>query len=630
MKTTLISLKYLFVCVLMCAFVACGDDDDENKGSNASIEVLSPKDLAITCTGSDNDAVTVSFVAENDWTAIVSHNWIDLSKRTGSAGEQKIIVTVDNNDDFKTRIGTITIKDKTSGKSVDIVVTQGEKGSVLTFSTEDQNGTSLVIDNDKQEITAEVNVKSNYDYTISISPDWLTYEDKGRNSDGSKKYIFHADPEKLYVAGGYGEQTAIVSFAYQAETRTPATKEYAVKFVGITPVMTCDMDPVILNDLFGDGYGATIHITSNTKWALGNTPSFTEVTYPVENSSVNFFEMETSVKIVYNRAELQVEEENGTLTFVDAEGKAMDYSLSVKYPGVGEDYVEIDNSVFKMPDNQLYMFDAQGIDPYEKLTINFQVKAANKDNITFYIVRQGHAGAPVYKSYTYYDEWEGEQVEASTDMTGYQGWGFVEDPEQYNTRAVVETINKTLFIAPRGGMEEYYPLNAASTPDKDRYFALFAVSATKYPTFDDLFTEDGELKPELDAKYISLGQKKKGGIEDFSCEDLAGQTLTASSSGQTFTFDYSGIDLSSEDWGATWYHGVEIVDGKLDKGEYGMGDMLDSKETQMGPLENGTGRITITVTPNTTGKVRTEKYAICAGMLEDAVITYFTIEQAAK
>lgn len=618
MKTTLTYFKYLFVCVLMCAFAACGDDDDESKGSNTTIEVISPADLAITCTGSDNDAVTVSFVAENDWTAIVSHNWIDLSKRTGSAGEQKIIVTVENNDDFKTRIGTITIKDKASGKSVDIIVTQGEKGSVLTFSTENQNGTDLVIDNEKQEITAEVSVKSNYDYSISISPDWLTYEKKGRNDDGSIKYVFHADPEKLYAAGGYNEQTAIVSFAYQAETRTPAMKDYAVTFAGITPTMTCNMTPVILDDEFDDGCGATIHITSNIKWALGNTPSFTEVTYPVANSSVNFFEVNTSVKLVYNKADLQVEEENGILTFVDAEGKTMDYSLNVKYPGVGNDYVEIDNTVFKMPDNQLYMFDAG--EPYGQLTINFQVKAANKDNLAFYIVRQNFGGSPVYS--TYINSFGDEE---SADMTGYSSWGFVEDPEVDNTRAVVETITKTLFVKSRGN-----EWNGSSTEDKDRYFALFAVSATKYPTFGSLFNEEGELKPELDAKYINLGQKKKGGVEDFVCEGLAGQTLTASPAGETFTFEYSGIDLSSEDWGATWYHGVKIVDGVMDEGEYGAGDMIDLAGTKMGPLEDGTGQITIKVVSNTTGKERSEKFAICAGMLEDAVITYFTIKQAAK
>ncbi|WP_458410106.1 BACON domain-containing protein [Bacteroides congonensis] len=622
MKTTSSYFKYLFVCVLMCTFVACGDDDDNNNGSNATIELLSSAE--ITCTGADNDAVTITFVAENDWTAIVSHNWIDLSKRTGSAGEQKIIVTVENNDDFKTRIGTITIKDKASGKSVDIIVTQGEKGSVLTFSTEDQNGTSLAIDNEKQEITAEVSVKSNYDYSITISPDWLTYEDKGRNNDGSRKYVFHADPEKLYAAGGYGEQAAIVSFAYQAETRTPTTKEYAVKFAGITPSMSCDMDPVVLDDMMGDGYQATIHVISNIKWVLGNTPSFSDVTYPVTNSSVNFFEVNTSVKLTYNKAELQVEEENGTLTFVDAEGKILDYSLSVKYPGVGNDYVEIDNTVFKMPDNQLYMFEAHGVEEspgyYGNIAIDFQVKAANKNDVAFYIVRQNFGGSPIYSTYI-----NGYGDEESADMTGYQGWGFVEDPETDNTRAIVETITKTLYIKSRGN-----EWNGSSTEDKDRYFALFAVSATKYPTFESLFDDEGELKPELDAKYINLGQKKKGGIEDFVCEGLAGQTLTASPSGETFTFEYSGIDLSSEDWGATWYHGVEIVDGMMNKGEYGAGDMIDLTGTEMGSLENGTGKITIKVASNTTGKARSEKFAICAGMLEDAVITYFTIEQATK
>lgn len=624
MKTTSIYFKYLFVCVLMCAFVACGDDDDNNKGSNANIEVLFPEDLAITCTGANNDAVTVTFVAENDWTAIVSHNWIDLSKRTGSAGDQKIIVTVEDNDDFKTRIGTITIKDKISGKSVDIVVTQGEKGSNLTFSTEDQNGTILAIDNEKQEITAEVSVKSNYDYSIAISPDWLTYEDKGRNSDGSRKYIFHADPVKLYAAGGYGEQTAIVSFAYQAETRTPATKEYAVKFAGITPTMICDMTPVVLDDMSGDGYEATIHITSNIKWALGDVPSFTDVTYPAANSSANFFEVNTSVKLVYNKAELQVEEENGTMSFVDAKGKAMDYSLSVKYPGVGNDYVEIDNTVFKMPDNQLYMFEAHGVEQpggyYDDIAIDFQVKAANKNDVAFYIVRQNFAGSPVYS--TYMDSFGDEK---SADMTGYRGWGFVEEPEEDNTRTIVETITRTLYIKSRGN-----EWNGSSTEDKDRYFALFAVSATKYPTFESLFDEEGELKPELEAKYINLGQKKKGGVEDFMCEALTGQTLTASPSGQTFTFEYSGIDLSSEDWGATWYHGVSIVDGIMKKGEFGSGDMIDIKGTKIGPLKDGIGQITIIVTSNTTGKARSEKFAICAGMLNDAVITYFTIEQAAK
>ena len=96
----------------------------------------------------------------------------------------------------------------------------------------------------------------------------------------------------------------------------------------------------------------------------------------------------------------------------------MDYSLNVKYPGVGNDYVEIDNTVFKMPDNQLYMFDAG--EPYGQLTINFQVKAANKDNLAFYIVRQNFGGSPVYS--TYINSFGDEE---SADMTGYSSWDLL-------------------------------------------------------------------------------------------------------------------------------------------------------------------------------------------------------------
>ena len=145
MKTILGFFQYLLiVCATVVSFAACSSDDDDN-GSNATIDITSPVDKKITCTGKDNNDVSVSFTASNDWTAIPSHKWISLSKMTGSAGDNTIMVSVDDNDAYKTRIGTITIKDKVSGKSADITVTQGEKDGVLTFSTESQTGASLVI-----------------------------------------------------------------------------------------------------------------------------------------------------------------------------------------------------------------------------------------------------------------------------------------------------------------------------------------------------------------------------------------------------------------------------------------------------------------------------------------------------
>lgn len=626
MKTILSYFQYLLiVCATVVSFAACSSDDDDN-GSNATIDIISPVDKQITCTGKDNGDVSISFTAYNDWTAIPSHKWISLSKMTGSAGDNTIIVSVDDNDAYKTRIGTITIKDKVSGQSTDITVTQGEKDGVLTFSTESQTGTSLVIDDENQTITAEVNVKSNYDYTMTISPDWLSYESKGRQDDGTIKYVFHADAEKLYAAGGYEAQIATVSFAYQAETRAPATKEYAVKFEGITPKIESDISPVTLED-DGENYKAVVHVTSNILWTMGNKLSFADAEYTSgENQSKQYFETTTAIVVTYNK-ELQVEEEKGNLTFLNIKGEALDYSIEVRYPGVGEDYVYLDDSAFDLGDDHMHTFDAHGEEMYpgyyDDLSLNFQVKAASKENVTFYIVRQDHAGASVYSTYL-----DASYNEVSADMTGWNKWGDVDDPEEEELKlSTVETITKSLVIKARGESE------VGSSQDADRYFAFFAVSSITYPNFKDLFDEDGVLKPELEGKYINCCQKAGVSIKDFSCPELTGKTLEVEAAGKTLEFQYTGLDLGTEKWAASWTHGdIKVVDGVLsDEPDWnGVGDMITYA---FGDFTEGTGTIRITVKSNTTKKARSENYAIFYGASSDdsyPVFTYFTIKQAAE
>lgn len=649
MKTSFYFRYMLIACTMFLSLVACSKDDD-NASSDATVEILTPAEKQILLNASGNDDIQITFSASNDWTAIASYGWIHLSKMTGSSGEgQSIFATIDDNTEFKKRIATITFKDKVSGKTTDVVITQGEMGGILTFS---KDNSTLQINNENQTITDTVNVvKSNYDYTINTNADWLSCEKMGSNDDGSVKYVFHADPDKLYAATGYNATSTDVSFEYQAETRAPGVVKYTVKFAGITPFMrldtslddededesemlAADENPVVvLEDLTGDGeYGKTIHIVSNIAWALGNSkPDFTDVTYVNdENNSKQYFEVNTPVTLTYNKGTLEVEKSDGQLTFVDEAEKILDFKLDIQYPGVGTDFISIDRSTLQNADGTMLMFEAASADGYSDLSVPIQVKTANIENVHFYVIRQNYAGAPLYKTYTYYDQWEGTDMEAYNDMTGYQGWGFVEDPEDNYTRSVVNTYSKELYIKSRGGMEDYPPLNTASTSDKPRYFALLAVPADKYSTFDDLFDENGELKEELADKYFSLGQQGKGGVEDFKCDDLTGQTLNASAAGQTFTFTYSGLDLNAEDWGASLCYDVTIEDGFMTKGQYGMGDMLDGTKTEWTGLEGGEGTITLAVLPNTTGSERKINYAISAGMLGDKVITYFTITQAAN
>lgn len=631
MKTTFDYFKYLIICVVVCAFAAC-DNDDDKSGSDAVIEIAEEM-KAITCTGAGNDSKTITFTAKNDWTAIASHSWIDLSKRAGSAGDQSIIVTVEDNTEFRTRIGTITIKDKVSGKTVDVTITQGEKGSVLTFASnkgdDKSQGGTLIINDKDQVITDTVNIASNYEYEVKIDVAWLTSEKVGKNADGSIKYVFHADPAKLYEATGYKEQSATVSFGYQAVTRVPETKQYQVKFAGITPSIISDMSPVALED-DGENYKATVHLISNMVWTLGNTTlSFAKVEYSNgENNSKQYFKTETSVTLTYNKAELQVEEDTDNLTFADATGKVA-YTLEVKYPGVGNDYVYLDRTSFNLNSDYVCLFAAQGEqDPeasglFKDLSLNFQVKAAKKDNIAFYIVRQNFAGAPIYA--TYMDSWGDE---SPTDMIGK--WGFVEDPEvTANTRTNVETITKTLYLKSRGN-----EWDGSSIEMEERYFAFFAVSAAKYPNFGALFDNEGNLKSELESSYIVCIQKASVSINDFECAELTGETLQVPAAGATLTFTYSGLELGDEKWGASWTYGnFEVAEGALtdEPSNWGHGEIIESYD--LGQLDGeGFGTLTIVVAPNTTGTPRTERFALFAGMAEfgNAVFTYFTIEQAAE
>lgn len=635
MKTTFGFLKYALLCVAMFAFAACSNDDDDadNGGSG---EIVIAEDLkTIACTGSDNDSKSITFTAKNDWTAIASHSWIDLSKRTGSAGDNTIIITIEDNDDFKTRIGTVTIKDKVSGKSIDIIITQGEKGSVFTITGTDGNpksqGGTLIINNESQVITDTILVASNYDYTVKTDAVWLTYEKISDN--GSTKYVFHADPAKLYADTKYQEKTTKVSFEYLAATRAPATQTYDVKFAGITPSLVADASPVVLEDN-GDGYKATIHLTSNVKWDLGANLAFATARINGENKSKQYFETSASVTFTYNKDELQVEEESADFTFVDEANKVLDYSLKVTYPGTGNDYVYLDLASFNLGDNRMHTFEAFGAPGeyagmYENVTVDFKVKAADKNKVAFYLVRQSFAGAPLYA--TYMDDYQEEQ---STNIENK--WGWVEDATP-TTRTLVETITKTLSIKSRGN-----ELDGTSVEGEERFFAFLAVSSEKYPKFADLFDADGNLKPELDGTYVYCSQKAAATYRDFVCEGLNNQTIQFAAAGETKTFDYSGIDISDEKWATSWNFGdFSVVDGNFegDPVHFGWtepGSILTGVEYE--PFDaNNKGKIKLTVGPNTTGAVRSLKYAIYYGSgdygangLIYPVYATFTIEQAAN
>lgn len=628
MKTTLASLRYLmFACVIIFSFIACSDDDEQ--GSNATIEVLSPADKQILFNSKEDEPVTITFSASNDWTAIPSHRWIDLSKRTGSAGENTIIVSVEDNDAFKKRIGTITIKDKVSGKSTDITVTQGEKDGVLIFSEENA---TLAIDNENQTITAEVSVKSNYDYTLNIDASWLTYEKIGRNDDGSIKYVFHADPEKLYQAGGYTEQNAAVSFEYQSEvTRAPQAKQYIVKFPGITPKIEFYIDNdgedeiasvATLTDEFGEGiYKSMVKVKANVGWKFqeGALEYADLEIVGDDNKSKIYFETIQSISITLKDGKLDTENLNGSLIVVDANDSQKTYSLPVVVPGVGNDYVYIDRGAF--PIDQAYgCFMFESGEEWVKAFQPFTVKASNMDNVKFFLTRISTPWET--PSSTYYDaEWE---EEASTNVSDpWSGWGGVYAHEDLS-RAAVQTTIWDLGITGRSDYE------TGSKPGEDRYFALIAVCTDNEEfAYEDLFDAEGLLKEEYQSSYIPLGQKAK--LDNFYINSNfldTNETINVVAKGEELEIDYetnADVDMG---FGVSFFTDV-IWTNTEDHFDWS-GKEAAFEDDRFSVDFTTSGKIKVSVAANT-GTKRTIKCGLAIYIPSSSkffMVRTFTIEQA--
>lgn len=658
MKTTIFYLRQLLVLfAVMLAFSACDDDKDDATGGD--ITIITPSNNAITCGGTVKDPFTISFTATSDWTARPSHGWLSLSKMTGGAGDHTIILMVADNDNFdKSRVGTITITDKVSKKSVDILVTQGAKNAELTFSSKSQEGMELEIISDLKEpannrIEGSVDVASNYDYEIKLDKEWLGYQ-TSRNDDGSTNINFKVtDYDKLYNDGGYGESTCTVSFVYASQTRAANTVTYKVKFPGITPylefyvsneeeaeaVSSIELEEgdyiysVTVKDETGKDKNvleskhtylkSAVYIKSNIQWQQNESDKLKFDYNSSGNLSAAFFESNTSIKLVLN--ELDTEGFTESMKFKDVVSNREVSALDIVFPGTGNSYVYIDRSAFPVDsDYGYYMFDSEGTP--EGKEVHFTVNAANPDDVAFVMAKmQVVNGAPTVVMREIVNE-------------GWKAWGGI-DP--IRTRSAIQSNKYSIWMKERNSAQEYEG-GEGEAAFEDRYFALFAVSKEKYADeYGDvdawlLFDDGGNLLPELEDKYIVLGQKKKViDVSSFSCPELASKTISVPAKGGVRKFDYTGLAIDDASIGGTIYYGVEIQGEQaiINPEKYGFGELLtyDSQWVTNSfapdPIE---GVITLVIPENKTGKPRSETYALTAGSLNDAVLLYFTIEQAAE
>lgn len=630
MKTTIFYLRQLLVLfAVMLAFSACDDDKDDATGGD--ITIITPSNNAITCGGTVKDPFTISFTATGDWTARPSHGWLSLSKMTGGAGDHTIILMVSDNDNFdKSRVGTITITDKVSKKSVDILVTQGAKNAELTFSSESQDGMELVIFSDLKDpannkIEGSVDVASNYDYEIKLDKEWLGYQ-TSRNDDGSTNINFKVtDYDKLYNDGGYGESTCTVSFVYASQTRAANTVTYKVKFPGITPyvefyvsneeeaeaVSSIELEEgdYIYKENEDDTEFITIHtylksavyIKSNIAWENVKSDKFLFELNSAKNNSSTFFDSNTSVKVVLK--EMTLDDIDDNISFTDIKNSQEVFgALNVKVQGLGNDYVFLDWSVFQ-PVDQItnhFMFEGAGASLWEPIEKEFVVKTTNPGKEKVFALN-------VFAD-SHYDIHEGV-MESKAD------WVKLFEPLDY----VGTTLKEGMWMVKVGDRGDDSDLDQKAP----RYFALVAAPST-VNSFEELF-EGGYLKEEFEKNCIILGQKVK--VEELTFEtgdvELDG-TIEVAPEGELITINFT----TNAPYGITTF--IQNVKGSVDSPYDWSEDELD---TSIFPkLDFPEDAIEITVAPNTTGKKREIRCGLAAYIPDseeekDYLLYTFTIVQ---
>lgn len=629
MKTTFFYLKAMFAaCLTLAIFAACSDDDDKSSLSS-KIELSSNESEAVLAKPAEGaTAITfdIKFTATGEWKAKTSHGWLSLDKKRGTAGEHTILVTVKENKEVANREAKITIAGNNNAEPVVVTVVQHGIDAELVFNTPDGDGNSdnsmeLKINNEAGSIAGTVEVVSNYDWTVEIAEEWLSYEITEAGDNGvSKNISFYADPQKL---SSFSEE-ASVSFTYKSATKaTPVVVSYKVK-VNIVPTVTFTVNDEEISEFslerdIDDNFKKIVTVTSNFKGIFSDLPewlvienitgeSITDQEGIAPFGEADFFTSEQTLIFSLKDEYLDTEKyEPASLKITGNKTGEIEFTpLTVKFNGAGNDYISVNAEGFgqQNTENGYYTFEAEGnteIDPtFKGISKSFSVKAGSK--IKCYLAKMTENGHPINTNI----DWEDPSNED-------EFWAIVKSKP--STRSKIESQEYDLILKNRDIYEDWMNPNVAS---KKRYLALFVVPNT-VKTFADLFDEDGELLPEYEDKFIKVEQKGlkknyefvvKGLSLGGTIYELKDGNITVPATGGEFQVVLEANNIDMETDGLGFYY--RITGEPYQEGWDGIAsyapDAPDSFVTAtIKGNEDGSVSSTLTITENESPSPRTER-----------------------
>ena len=652
MKTTFFYLKAMFAaCLTLAIFAACSDDDDKSSLSS-KIELSSNESVAVLAKPAEGaTAITfdIKFTATGEWKAKTSHGWLSLDKKRGTAGEHTILVTVKENKEVANREAKITIAGNNNAEPVVVTVVQHGIDADLVFNTPDGDGNDdksmeLKINNEAGSIAGTVEVVSNYDWTVEIAEEWLSYEITEVGDNGvSKNISFYADPKKL---SSFSEE-ASVSFTYKSATKaTPVVVSYKVK-VNIVPTVTFTVNDEEISEFslerdIDDNFKKIVTVTSNFKGIFSDLPewlvienitgeSITDQEGIAPFGEADFFTSEQTLIFSLKDEYLDTEKyEPASLKITGNKTGEIEFTpLTVKFNGAGNDYISVNAEGFgqQNTENGYYTFEAEGnteIDPtFKGISKSFSVKAGSK--IKCYLAKMTENGHPINTNI----DWEDPSNED-------EFWAIVKSKP--STRSKIESQEFDLILKNRDIYEDWMNPNVAS---KKRYLALFVVPNT-VKTFADLFDEDGELLPEYEDKFIKVEQKGlkknyefvvKGLSLGGTIYELKDGNITVPATGGEFQVVLEANNIDMETDGLGFYY--RITGEPYQEGWDGIAsyspDAPDSFVTAtIKGNEDGSVSSTLTITENESPSPRTERSCGFVADTGNELLCKFTITQKGK
>ena len=651
MKTTFYLKAMFAACLTLAIFAACSDDDDKSSLSS-KIELSSNESEAVLAKPAEGaTAITfdIKFTATGEWKAKTSHGWLSLDKKRGTAGEHTILVTVKENKEVANREAKITIAGNNNAEPVVVTVVQHGIDAELVFNTPDGDGNSdnsmeLKINNEAGSIAGTVEVVSNYDWTVEIAEEWLSYEITEAGDNGvSKNISFYADPQKL---SSFSEE-ASVSFTYKSATKaTPVVVSYKVK-VNIVPTVTFTVNDEEISEFslerdIDDNFKKIVTVTSNFKGIFSDLPewlvienitgeSITDQEGIAPFGEADFFTSEQTLIFSLKDEYLDTEKyEPASLKITGNKTGEIEFTpLTVKFNGAGNDYISVNAEGFgqQNTENGYYTFEAEGnteIDPtFKGISKSFSVKAGSK--IKCYLAKMTENGHPINTNI----DWEDPSNED-------EFWAIVKSKP--STRSKIESQEYDLILKNRDIYEDWMNPNVAS---KKRYLALFVVPNT-VKTFADLFDEDGELLPEYEDKFIKVEQKGlkknyefvvKGLSLGGTIYELKDGNITVPATGGEFQVVLEANNIDMETDGLGFYY--RITGEPYQEGWDGIAsyapDAPDSFVTAtIKGNEDGSVSSTLTITENESPSPRTERSCGFVADTGNELLCKFTITQKGK